>query len=43
MWICRDGFAHMAERAVELPAGFCTNLLIMIVGNALGSLTFSKI
>lgn len=43
MWICRDGFSHMAERVMELPAGFCINLLIMIVGNALGSLTFSKI
>ena len=43
MWITADGFANVAERIVQLPAGFCTNLLIMIVGNALGSLTFSKI
>lgn len=43
MWIARDGFAHMAERVVQLPMGFCLNLLIMILGNALGSLTFSKI
>ena len=43
MWIARDGFAHMAERVVELPMGFCLNLLVMILGNALGSLTFSKI
>lgn len=43
MWITADGFAHVAERVVELPCGFCLNLLVMIVGNALGSLTFSKI
>lgn len=43
MWIAGDGFAHIAERMSELPLGFCLNLLIMIVGNALGSLTFSKI
>lgn len=43
MWIGGDGFAHIVERVVELPCGFCLNLLIMIVGNALGSLTFSKI
>jgi len=43
MWICRDGFSHMAERMMELPFGFCINLLIMIVGNALGSLTFSML
>lgn len=43
MWIARDGFAHISERIVELPLGFSLNLLIMIVGNALGSLTFSKI
>ena len=43
MWIARDGFTHLADRIVELPLGFSVNLLIMIVGNALGSLTFSKI
>ena len=43
MWIAGDGFAHVSERLAALPLGFCTNLLIMIVGNALGSLTFSKI
>lgn len=43
MWIAGDGFSHMAERVVELPLGFCVNLLVMIVGNALGSLTLSKI
>lgn len=43
MWMARDGFTHMAERMADLPMGFCTNLLIMIAGNALGSLTFSKI
>lgn len=43
MWIAGDGFSHIAERIVELPLGFSLNLLIMIVGNALGSLTFSKI
>lgn len=43
MWIGREGFAHIGERIVHLPCGFCTNLLIMIAGNALGSLTFSKI
>lgn len=43
MWIGGDGFAHIVERVVELPCGFCLNLLVMIVGNALGSLTFSKI
>ena len=43
MWIARDGFAHISERIVELPLGFSLNLLIMIIGNALGSLTFSKI
>ncbi|MDO4496689.1 MAG: formate/nitrite transporter family protein, partial [Bacteroidales bacterium] len=42
IWITADGFAHCAERFAELPMGFCSNLLIMIVGNALGSLTFSK-
>lgn len=43
MWISADGFAHTAERLTTLPLGFCSNLLIMIAGNALGSLTFSKI
>lgn len=43
MWIAGDGFSHIAERITELPLGFSLNLLIMIVGNALGSLTFSKI
>lgn len=43
MWITADGYAHTAERLAELPLGFCTNLIIMIIGNALGSLTFSKI
>lgn len=43
MWIGGDGFAHMGERLTELPLGFCSNLFIMIVGNALGSLTFSKL
>ncbi len=43
MWIGREGFVHISERIVQLPCGFCTNLLIMIAGNALGSLTFSKI
>lgn len=43
MWIAREGFAHIAECGIEFPLGFSLNLLIMIVGNALGSLTFSKI
>lgn len=43
MWIAGDGFAHTTERIIELPLGFCINLIIMIIGNALGSLTFSKI
>ncbi len=43
MWICADGFTHVADRIVEIPLGFSANLLIMIVGNALGSLTFSKV
>lgn len=43
MWITADGFAHVGERFSQLPMGFCTNLIIMIVGNALGSLSFSKI
>jgi len=43
MYIAGDGCQHVTERLAELPAGFCTNLLLMIVGNALGSLTFSKI
>ena len=43
MWIAGDGFAHFSERIIELPLGFSLNLLIMIIGNALGSLTFSKI
>lgn len=43
MWITADGFQHFGERFAELPMGFCTNLLIMILGNALGSLSFSKI
>ena len=42
-WITVDGFANVAARIVQLHSGFCNNLLIMIVGNALGSLTFSKI
>ena len=37
------GLSPRADRIVELPLGFSVNLLIMIVGNALGSLTFSKI
>ena len=43
MWIAGDSFAHFHERLFELPLGFCTNLLVMIIGNALGSLTFSKV
>ena len=43
MWIAREGFDCALTRMVELPMGFCVNLLIMIVGNALGSLTFSKV
>lgn len=43
MWIGMENFAHFGERIAELPLGFCTNLLVMIAGNALGSLTFSKI
>lgn len=43
MYITGDGFQHVSERIAFLPMGFCTNLLLMIVGNALGSLTFSKI
>lgn len=43
MWITGDGFSHVAERLAQLPLGFNLNLIIMIVGNALGSLTFSKI
>lgn len=43
MWIAGDGFSHIADRVVELPLGFSLNLIIMIIGNALGSLTFSKI
>lgn len=43
MWIAADGLSHLPQRIIELPAGICINLLLMIVGNALGSLTFSKI
>lgn len=43
MWIAGDGFAHLADRVVELPLGFCSNLLVMIFGNAIGSLCFSKL
>lgn len=43
MYITGEGFAHISERLAELPIGFCLNLIIMIIGNALGSLTFSKI
>lgn len=43
MYITGEGFAHISERLAELPMGFCLNLIIMIIGNALGSLTFSKI
>lgn len=43
MWIAADGLSHLPQRIMELPAGICINLLLMIVGNALGSLTFSKI
>ncbi len=43
MWITADHFAHFATRFAELPAGFCLNLLLMVIGNSLGSLTFSKI
>ena len=43
MWLSRDGFAHFSERVLELPLGFCDNLFVMIAGNALGSLCFSKV
>jgi len=43
MWIGEEGFSHMHERILQLPLGFCSNLLVMISGNALGSLSFSKI
>jgi len=43
IWITAEGFSQIAERVVELPLGFSLNLLIMIIGNALGSLSFSKI
>lgn len=43
MWISRDGLDMMLQRVVDLPLGFSVNLIIMIIGNALGSLTFSKI
>lgn len=43
MWISKDGMDMMLERLAELPLGFSVNLVIMIIGNALGSLTFSKI
>jgi len=43
MWIGEEGFSHFADRFAQLPAGFCVNLVVMVVGNALGSLTFSKI
>lgn len=43
MWIAGDGFSHFGDRFLELPAGFCLNLLVMILGNALGSLSFSKL
>lgn len=43
MWITQDGYAHIGERFAQLPLGFSVNLVIMIIGNALGSLSFSKI
>ncbi len=43
MWIAANGGADLSERIMQLPLGFCPNLLWMIVGNALGSLSFSKI
>lgn len=43
MWICADGFSHVSDRLFDIPFGFSFNLFIMILGNALGSLTFSKI
>lgn len=43
MWITADGFSHVMVRLADMPMGFCSNLMIMIVGNALGSLTFSKV
>ena len=43
MWISADAFAHFSERMTELPLGFCSNLFVMILGNAAGSLCFSKI
>lgn len=43
MWITADGFTHCSYRLSELPLGFSLNLCVMILGNALGSLTFSKI
>lgn len=43
MWLTADGWDHFLTRMAECPMGFSINLLIMIVGNALGSLTFSKI
>jgi formate/nitrite transporter FocA (FNT family) len=43
MWMAEDAGTHFAERMAECPLGFSGNLLIMIVGNALGSLCFSKV
>jgi formate/nitrite transporter FocA (FNT family) len=43
MWLMEDAGGHFAERIAECPMGFSVNLLIMIVGNALGSLSFSKV
>ena len=43
MWIAADGLSHFPERVMEMPLGFCGNLLVMILGNAVGSLCFSKV
>lgn len=43
MWLTAGGWDQFLTRMAECPMGFSVNLLIMIVGNALGSLTFSKI
>lgn len=43
MWITSGGFDQIPHRIGVLPLGFSLNLGIMILGNALGSLTFSKI
>lgn len=43
MWIWRNGLSVAMQRVCDLSITTLLNFLIMVVGNALGSLTFSKV